>query len=395
MKKDNRWTKFRHKVVVALVRPFFALVIRSKYHIQYERFREEGKRPYLVVFNHQTAADQFFVSLLFRQHIYYIASEDIFSLGFLSKLLRYAVAPIPIKKQTTDLQAVKTCIRVAREGGSIGLAPEGNRTYHGRTVYIKPAIASLAKKLALPIAIVRIENGYGVQPRWSDVLRKGTMRCYVKRVVEPEEYGAMSKEELDQMLIRELTVDEGCVTGQFHHKNNAEFLERAIYTCPKCGLAPFESRGDIIRCTKCGMQVRHLPTKELEGVEEDFPHRFVADWYDWQCDYIRNTALPEGVLFEDRAALSRVNLYKSKTILDKDAAVQLYRDKLVIAGQDYPFADLGAITVLGKNKLNIYTADHLLQLKGNQRFNALKYVNFYHKYKNESIGENNGQFLGL
>ena len=395
MKKDNRWTKLRHKIVVTLVRPFFALVIRSKYHIKYERFREEGKRPYLVVFNHQTSADQFFVSLLFRQHIYYIASEDIFSLGFLSKLLRYAVAPIPIRKQTTDLQAVKTCIRVAREGGSIGLAPEGNRTYHGRTVYIKPAIASLAKKLALPIAVVRIENGYGVQPRWSDVLRKGTMRCYVKRVVEPEEYNAMSKEELDQMLIRELTVDEGCVTGQFHHKNNAEFLERAIYTCPKCGLAPFESQGDRIRCTKCGMQVRHLPTKELEGVEEDFPHRFVADWYDWQCDYICNTALPEGVLFEDRAALSRVNLCKNKTILDKDAAVQLYRDKLVIAGQDYPFAELSAVTVLGKNKLNIYTADHLLQLKGNQRFNALKYVNLYHKYKNESSGECNGKFLGL
>lgn len=395
MKKDTRWSKFRHKLIISTIRPFFKVILQLKYHVKLERFLEEGKRPYLVVFNHQTAADQFFVSLLFRQHIYYLASEDIFSLGFLSKLLRYAVAPIPIKKQTTDLQAVKTCIRVAREGCSIGLAPEGNRTYHGRTVYIKPAIASLAKKLGLPIAIVSIENGYGVHPRWSDVLRKGNMRCYVKRVVEPEEYAQLSKEALDQLLIRELTSNEGCVTGEFYHKKNAEYLERAIYTCPKCGLSPFESKDDMIRCTKCGLQVRHLPTKELEGVEEGFPHRFVADWYDWQCDYIRSVQLPDTVLFEDRAALSRVNLYKSKTPLKKDAAVALYRDKLVIDGRELPFGELSYLTVLGKNKLNVYTADELLQLKGGKRFNALKYVNIFHKYKNESAGDAGGSFLGL
>ena len=134
MQNNNRWKKFRHKVVYALVRPPFGFYIRLKYGIRVEKFNQEGDRPYLIVMNHQTAFDQFFVCMAFKQPIYFVASEDLFSIGWVSRLIEYLVAPIPIKKQTLDLQAVKTCIKVAREGGAIALAPEGNRTFHGRTL---------------------------------------------------------------------------------------------------------------------------------------------------------------------------------------------------------------------------------------------------------------------
>ena len=221
MKKNEQWLKFRHKVVTCLLRPVFLLVMYWRYGITIEKFDQQGDRPYLAIMNHQTAFDQFFMSAVFNRPVYYLASEDLFSLGWLSDALRYLVAPIPIKKQTLDLQAVKNCIKVAREGGTIALAPEGNRTYHGRTLYMKPGIASLVKKLGLPLAILRIENGYGVHPRWSDVVRRGKMRCYISRVVEPEEYAAMTGDELFQLIKEELWVDEGKVTGNFRHKKNA------------------------------------------------------------------------------------------------------------------------------------------------------------------------------
>ena len=311
MKEKKRWIRFRHRVVTGLVRIFFKPYVRWKYHIRTEPFREEGKRPYLILMNHQTGYDQFFVGLTFRQPIYYIASEDIFSIGWVSDLIRWLVAPIPIRKQTTDIKAVKDCIRVAREGGSICLAPEGNRTFHGRTVYMNPAIASLAKKLGLPIAFFRIEGGYGIHPRWSDVVRGGTMRSYVSRVMEPEEFADLTKEQLMHTIEQELFVDEGTVTGEYPHPKNAEFLERVMYICPRCGLTTFESKGDIIRCTKCDCRIRHLPTKELEGVGSAFPHRFVADWYDWQNDYIASadlSGLTDTPVYEETVCLSRVHL---------------------------------------------------------------------------------------
>lgn len=398
MKEKKQWLRFRHRVVVSLFHIFFGPYVRWKYHIRIEPFLKEGKRPYLILMNHQTGYDQFFVGLTFRQPIYYVATEDIFSMGWVSAVIRWLVAPIPIRKQTTDIKAVKDCIRVAREGGSICLAPEGNRTFHGRTVYMNPAVASLAKKLALPIVFFRIEGGYGIQPRWSDVVRGGAMRSYVSRVMEPEEFVDLTKEQLMQVIAQELFLDEGKITGEFPHQQNAEFLERAMYVCPNCGLTTFKSNGSIICCTKCGCQIRHLPTKELEGIGFNFPYRFVADWYDWQNEYVANidlSKLTDSPVYEETVRLSKVHLYKNKELLKKKATVRLYGDRITVDNQVFPFETLGAVVVLGKNKVNLYAGNELLQLKGSKRFNALKYVNFFHKYKNMKSGDTHGKFLGL
>ena len=398
MKKKKTWLQPQHRIITALGRPVVGLLSRIKYGVTIEKFKEQGKRPYLIVMNHQTAYDQFFVAATFNRPVYYIASEDIFSMGWVSRLIRFLVNPIPIKKQTTDLQAVKNCIQVAREGGTICLAPEGNRTYHGKTVYMKPSIGSLAKKLGLPIAIFKIEDGYGVQPRWSDVCRKGSMRTRVSRVIEPEEYRDLTPQQLFDVIEQELWQDEAMVTGNFPHPKNAEFLERVIYTCPKCGLAPFESQGDIIRCTACGLRVRHLSTKELEGVGEAFPHKFVAQWYDAQNALVNTldlTAMTEEPAFHDTADVSQVHLNKYKTLLTKNSRICLYGDRITVDGREFPFSRVGAVTVLGRNKLNIYDGQEVFQLKGSPRFNALKYVNFFHRYKNITEGDGNGQFLGL
>ena len=244
-KRKNKWVKKRHKVVRNLLVGLVGAYVRYKSHVKVEKFKEGKDRQFLIIMNHTTAYDQFFVGMAFKQPIYYIASEDLFSNGFVSKLLTYFLAPIPIKKQTTDIKAVRDCLRVAREGGTIALAPEGNRTFSGRTGYFKPTIASLAKKLKLPVAVFRIEGGYGAQPRWSDVWRKGELRAYVSRVIEPEEYNDLSDEELFRIIERDMYVDEAVADGTYEHDKLAEYLERAMYVCPYCGLSEFESHDDI------------------------------------------------------------------------------------------------------------------------------------------------------
>ena len=397
MKKNTQWLKFRHKVAFALARWPVSLYTVLRYGVRVERFREQGDRPYLIIMNHQTAWDQFFVYMAFRNPIYFVASEDIFSLGWVSSLIRWLAAPIAIKKQTTDLQAVKNCIKVAREGGTICLAPEGHRTFHGKTVYIKPGIASLTKKLGMPLAFFRIEDGYGVHPRWSDVVRRGGMRCYVSRVLEPEEYKAMTDAELMALIEQELWVDEAKLTRNFHHKKNAEFLERVFYVCPECGLTTFESHDDIIRCTKCGLEIRHKATKELEGISKPFPHRFVADWYEWQNDYVNHldtASMADSPVWTETGSFSRVFAEKRKQLLKKEATIQLYGDRICVDGQDFPF-DTTPVTLLGKNKLNLYAGKEIFQIKSCKRFNALKYLNFYHRHKNLQTGDAYEQFLGL
>lgn len=398
-KKKRGWMRVRHRVVRNVAACVIGPYVKFKYGITVEKFREQGDRQYLIVMNHQTAGDQFFVGMAFAGPVYYIASEDLFSNGMISRLLSWAVAPIPIKKQTTDLTAVMNCLRVAKEGGTIALAPEGNRTYSGELVHIKPSVAKLAKSLKLPVAVLRIEGGYGVQPRWSDVIRKGKMRAYVSRVIEPEEYRSMSAEAFYELLCDALRVDEFTSGAAFHHKRRAEYLERAMYICPDCGFSRFESRGEQIGCTRCGKKIHYRPDLRLEGIGFDFPYSTVAEWYDYQCRFVRGSdpsAYLDKPLYEDAAALSEVILYKKKQKLRKSVTLRLYGDRITVDDDlIFPFDEVLAVTVLGRNKLNIYHGGRVYQLKSDKRFNALRYVNLFYHAKNLSEGTNDGEFLGL
>lgn len=399
----EKWIRYRHRVVTEIARLILTPYSVLKYGVKIEKFKEQKGRQYLVLFNHQTAFDQFFVGMAFKGPIYYLASEDLFSKGWISSVIRYIIAPIPIKKQTTDIGAIKNCMRVAKEGGTIALAPEGNRTFRGKTEYMNPSIASLAKKLGLPIALFRIEGGYGVHPRWSDVVRKGKMKGYVSQVIEPEDYKELSNEQLFDIIEKGLFVDEVNADNIFNHQKRAEFLERVFYVCPYCGLAEFETYGHHIECKKCGKIISFEPTTELVGIGHKFPFKFVSDWYDYQQDFINSLDLTEfttSPLFKDKVQLSEVIVYKNKNILLENAEISLFGDKFVIYdGKEnkitFPFEDTLAVTILGKNKLNIYFDRKIYQLKGSKRFNALKYLNIYNRYINISRGVLNGKFLGL
>ncbi len=397
-KKKSKWMKFRHRVVRNVAYALLYPYARIKYGLTVRKFKEQGNRPYLILYNHQTAFDQFFVGMAFRGPVYYVATEDLFSMGPLSALIRYLVAPIPIKKQATDVAAVMTCIRLAREGGTIAIAPEGNRTYSGKTAYINPAIAPMARKMGLPILLYRIEGGYGVQPRWSDVVRRGKMECGVSRVIEPEEYAAMTDEALCEQICRGLYVDEGKADACFYHKKRAEYIERAMYVCPQCGLTAFESKGDTVTCKTCRRAMRYLPTKELQGVGSDFPFRFVSEWYDFQSAFVNRldpAAYTAEPLYRERAAFSEVVVYQKKKKIKASATVSLYGDRMTVDERVFRFDEISAAAVLGKNKLNIYHDKRVYQFKGDKRFNALKYVNLYYRYRNVHKGDEHGQFLGL
>ena len=404
MKKKKKWVRPRHKVVKWLLRGIFALVCRIQYHVKLVPFRKQKGKQFLILMNHQTPFDQFFVSVTFKTPVYFVATEDVFSLGWLSRALRYLVAPIPIKKQTADISAVMNCLRVAKEGGTIALAPEGNRTYTGRTEYMNPAIATLARKLALPVALYRIEGGYGVQPRWANTRRRGRMRAYVSEVITPEEMKEMTDEALLARIRTGLFVDDRREEGAFRHARRAEYLERALYVCPTCGLTRFHSDKNTLTCTSCGMRLTYTEHLTFEGEDgKRPPFADVASFYDYQSEFMGNfdpTAEPDRLFYEDAVALSSVVVCQKKRLIEKRAVARLYGDRITVSAGDVlilslPFSEISAAAVLGRQKINLYHEKDVWQLVGDVRFCGLKYVNFYYRYRNVVKGEKDGSFLGL
>ena len=91
---------------------------------------------------------------------------------------------------------------------------------------------------------------------------------------------------------------------------------------------------------------------------------------------------------------------KNKIPHREKASLSLYGDRIVAdEGKEnewkLPFSELSAVSVLGKNKLNVYYGEKVYQITGSKRFNALKYVNIYYRWKNIKEGNENGKFLGL
>ena len=150
--------------------------------------------------------------------------------------------------------------------------------------------------------------------------------------------------------------------------------------------------------------MQYLPDKTLKSANgRDLPFRFLADWYQYQGDFIRSLDLEsyyDTPVYEDQGRLSEVILYDSKKLIAKDARLKLFGNRIEVSGGDFAacwnFDEVGTVTVLGKNKINVYIGDKVYQIKSDERFNALKYVNFFYHYKSIVKGENNGkQFLGL
>ena len=105
-------------------------------------------------------------------------------------------------------------------------------------------------------------------------------------------------------------------------------------------------------------------------------------------------------VFRDRSSLSLVHIEKKKETLYEDATLALYGDRIVVnEGQTdqrvFHFDELSAAAVLGRNKVNLYYGKEVYQLKSDKRFNGLKYVNIYYRYKNIKGGNPDGKFLGL
>lgn len=403
-KKAGTWIKPRHRVIRALLAPPLGVYVRANYNVDIQPFPEQGKEPYLILHNHQTPLDQFFVALIFKRPVYYLATEDIFSLGAVSDLIRWLVNPIPIKKMTSDMSAIKNMMKAVKEGGTICIAPEGNRTYSGKTETMSATIIRLAKKMGLPIALMRIEGGYKVHPRWSDKARKGPMKAFVSEVIRPEEYKAMSDEELYDRITQGLTVNDASADGRYLSKRKAEYIERLLYVCPDCGFSEFKSKGDEFWCTSCKKRIRIEETTELKGEDGEIPFRFVNDWYEYQSEFIRSadwSTDPGEAIFRDRVNVYEVLVYKKKILRRKEVFLSLFKDRIEMDGETngekiiYPYEEITAEAVCGRNKLNVYHGKAVWQITGEKSFNAVKYVNFYYRYKNSKKGNGNGEFLGF
>lgn len=377
-KKQKHWVKKRHAAVFAFLRFAMAPFLWLRYHYRAEK-APIRKGPCIVLSNHQATMDPFFISKAFPFQLYFYASDDLFNLK-VSPLIRYLAAPIPKSKSVADLKAVMISLRVLREGGAIGITPEGNRTLSGRQWEMGDSVAKLVKTAKVPLVLFNLCGGYGTDPRWGVKIRRGTKFVgRVRRILTPEEYAGMSDEELFGIIKNELDVDDTLSGERYKSRRRAEYIERALYMCPVCGsIGTIHSHGTGFCCTSCKTEAEY--TEDLKISPPVGGYSRIYEWYEWERQEIVRRILG-GEKNSDGDILFRESVKLQKKIKLPGNTVTLDKDSLMISGGGaetrYPLAEIDAITAVGKKKFNFYYKGKILQVKGGKRFCAIKYVHAF------------------
>lgn len=164
--------------------------------------------PAILVSNHLSFSDSFFLPLVTERRITFLAKQEYFTgkgiKGLLSKMFFTGVGQVPIDRSSGRAAeaAIMTGVRILREGHMLGIYPEGTRTADGRLYRGKTGVARMALEAQAPVIPVAMIGTYEIQP-------PGRIRPSIRRVGvrfgEPLDFSRYDGMESDRFVLRSVT----------------------------------------------------------------------------------------------------------------------------------------------------------------------------------------------
>jgi transcription elongation factor Elf1 len=295
------------------------------------------------------------------------------------------VRPIPFSKGNSDFLAVRNMVSVIKQGGCVCMFPSGNRSFFGEESSIPHSVGKLAKLLKAPLVLVQIRGGYNTKARWSAKINKGKMTAAVVRVIQSRELAAMSGEEVDRVIQKEIFFNEFEFNDRaqivYRGRRKAEYLESVLFYCPECNsMTGLCSKGSEFFCRDCGARVRINSTGFFERIDKmnnkaDNIPGTILEWSRKQLDYIKGfdfSGFTDKPVFCDYVSLSRAERAKKETDLGK-GLIELYADKLRVCGHEFCYSKT-TTAIHGVRKMSIYYGDDVYAVTAPQRINLVKYM---------------------
>ena len=388
--------RFRHVLFYTIFRPLFRIGLWIRYRFWGKKYRNKDvKGPYLILSNHTMNMDPFCLALSFREPIYFVASDMIFTIPVVSKIISYLVQPISKSKYKADTETVKNMIRVSRSGGSIGIFPEGNSTFSGKMMNMPYSISKLIKLLKLPVLFYRIEGGYLTSPRWSKRLKRGKVRGFVRETWTYDDYKDLTLDEIYAALNDKLSVNDFDMQKiekrVFRGRKKAEFIERAFFISPVTNkLGTVFSKGDEVFEVGSKLHLRYNKYGLFENLGQTKFFENTIDWYDHQHKVVEKIIdeQPVDPIYEESAVLH--NLCGRKQTNLGNSTLKLYFDRFTFTEAEithtWLFKDIMP-AVQYSHTFICYHKDleRTIFFTAGDRFSALKYVMFAKTYQKKVL----------
>ena len=180
VRKETKWKRIVRKTVKVILSTVYKIAFRVKI---------TGKVPesggYIICCNHINYLDAAAIVLFNKRKVNFVAKEDLFTHGILM-WLGHLFDAIPIKRDMQDIDAMKRCLKVLKNGELLGIFPEGTRKGMEKNMKAKNGAAFMAIKSKVKVIPVGIH---------------GTFKPFSKVYVnygEPIDITNFTKENLDE-----------------------------------------------------------------------------------------------------------------------------------------------------------------------------------------------------
>ncbi len=156
-------------------------------------------RPAVFIFNHQSNVDLLILAKLLRKNAVGIAKKELqyTPLGPVFK----AAGMIFIDRSNKEkaIQAMKPAVEALKNGTSIGLAPEGTRSYDYTLGTFKKGAFHLAMQAKVPLVPIVIKNAHDAMPRGSSVISPAVVEV---SVLKPIPTSRWKRDDLDKNIAK-------------------------------------------------------------------------------------------------------------------------------------------------------------------------------------------------
>ena len=157
-KKDKpSWV---YSIVLPVVRVLFKTILPVKFHGAEDVRSMEA--PFILMANHTTMLDPFMMAAAIPKYqIRFIGKKELWKFPPFAWFANQIKA-IPVDRHNTDMEAMRACMRVNREGHVLGIFPEGTRHHKGLMTELESGVAMIALRSKVPLVPVYIAGKLGL-----------------------------------------------------------------------------------------------------------------------------------------------------------------------------------------------------------------------------------------
>jgi len=118
-----------------------------------ENMPAEG--PVILAVNHQSLWDPLVAGSSLPRKVSFMAKEELFSIPVLGNIFR-KMGAFPVKRGQGDMNAIRHSLAILKEGGVLGLFPEGTRSKDGELQKGLPGMVFLMEKSKATVVPVKM-----------------------------------------------------------------------------------------------------------------------------------------------------------------------------------------------------------------------------------------------